>query len=154
MAIESWIDEVVKIAGSVKSHTSGQVKAYAVFKRAEIPEALSVFPCAITRIEGVRMSYSQGGPCIDLVDGVTEFHLFSDIKKANLPELTRYIGKIREAFAASMSLGGKVSHCMLRMNELNLELVQFTYGTEAEHHGILARWEVKENVTGQFTVGG
>lgn len=151
MAVENWIDEVARLAGGIKAHNKGQVKAYLVFERAEIPETISEFPCAITYVQGLRAQYSMGGPCIDLWDGVTEFHLFPDIKKANLPEMVRYFGKIRTAWAGNMSLGGRVDHCVLKA-ENSIEMVQMVYGTEAEHHGLKVYWEVKENVTGDFTV--
>lgn len=152
MAVTDWIDEVVKLAGSVKAHNKGYVRAYLVFKKTEIPETISEFPCAITYVEGLRASYSQGGPCIDLWDGVTEFHLFPDLNKSNFPEMIRYYGKIRTAWAANMSLGGRVEHCVLKAEEA-ITMVKMTYGSEAEHHGLMVHWEVKENVTGMFTVG-
>lgn len=151
MAIELWIDEVAKLAGSVKAHNKGYVRAYLVFSKTEIPETITEFPCAITYVQGLRTQYNQGGVCIDILDGVTEFHLFPDTKKANYPELARYFGKIRAAWAANMSLSGKVDHCILKPDQ-SMEIVAMTYGSEAEHHGIMVHWEVKENVTGQFTV--
>lgn len=150
--LEDWIDDVAKLAGNVASHKGGFVRSYRVFNRAEIPEALSEFPCAVTYIQGVRTQYSVGGPCIDVWDGVTEFHLFPDVKKSNMPELVRYFGKIRGAFAANMSLSGKVDHFVLKVDQTALNLAILTYGVEAEHHGIMAYWEAKENVTGQVTV--
>ncbi len=151
--IEDWIDKVAAIAGSVRGAKTGMVRSYAVFKKAEIPEDLSEYPCAITFVDNLKASYSSGGVCIDLWSGTTEFHLFPDIAKGNMPECMRYFSKIRAAFAAAISLGGSVEHCVLRA-DLSLEFVAFTYGTGNPHHGIAAHWEVKENVTGKFTVGG
>jgi hypothetical protein len=152
MALEDWIDEVAKLAGNVASHKGGFVRSYKVFSKSDIPEAINEYPCAVTYIMDVRAQYSLGGPCIDIWNGQTEFHLFPDIKKSNLPEMVRYFGKIRAAWAANMSLGGLVSHSKLKPDK-SIEMVQLVYGVEAEHHGIMVYWEVKENVTGQFTVG-
>ncbi len=149
MAIEAWIDELVAVAGSVLSHNGGQVRAYSVFKKKEIPETLNIFPCAITF--GFRMvpSYSDSGPCIDLWEGSTEFHLYPDVKKANYPETMRYFGKIRNAFAYRRRLGGLVDH--LAIQEMTLVTAQ--YGIENEHHAILVTWQVKERVTSEITLG-
>jgi len=151
MAVENWIDEVARLAGNVKAHNKGNVRSYLVFAKSEIPETITEYPCAITYVQGLRAQYSQGGVCIDLLDGQTEFHLFPDTKKTNYPELARYFGKIRAAWAANMSLGGRVDHCVLKPDQ-SLEIVTLSYGSEEEHHGILVHWEVKENVTGEFTV--
>lgn len=152
MALEDWIDEVAKLAGNVASHKGGRVRSYQVFAKSEIPETISEYPCAITYIQGMRTQYSIGGPCVDLWDGVTEFHLFPDTKKSNYPEMARYFGKIRSAWAANMKLSGKVAHCVLKA-EPSMSLATLVYGQENEHHGMMVYWEVKENVTGQFTVG-
>lgn len=149
MAIESWIDELVAVAGSVKSHIGGQVKAYRVFKKSEIPEALSEFPCAITFGFHMVPTYSDSSPCVDLWEGSTEFHLFADDKKANYPEAMRYFAKIRNAFAFRRRLGGLVEHLTLT----DMTLVMAQYGLENEHHAILVTWQVKERVTAEITLG-
>ena len=151
MAIEKWIDEVAAIAGSVVSHKGGFVKAYLVFKKAEIPEALSEFPCAITYGHAVVPSYSDSGPCIDLWQGTTEFHLFSDVKKSNFPELQKYFGRIRNAFANRRRLGGLVEH--ITIIDPGIQLVIATYGIEAAHHALAVSWQVKENVLSEITLG-
>lgn len=151
MAIEKWIDSLAAVAGSVNAHNGGQIKAFRMFAKVEIPESLGSFPCALTYAIRMRPSYSDGGPCIDLWQGVTEFHLFSNTAKANLPEVMRYFAKIRNAFAANRSLGGKVAHVMIREDGMVLSTLQ--YGTENEHHGIVVYWEVKEIVTAEITLG-
>lgn len=151
MAIEDWIDEVARVAGSVPSHKGGFVRAYMVFEKAEIPEALSEFPCAITYGHAVIPSYSDAGPCIDLWQGITEFHLFADVKKSNFPELQKYFGKIRNAFAARRRLGGIVDH--IAIVDPGIQLVTATYGIGVDHHAITVTWQVKENVGGEITLG-
>ena len=75
MAAEKWIDELVRVAGSVKSHAGGSVKAYRVFGKAEIPETIESYPCAFTYGTVLHPSYSDSGPCVDLWEGQTEFHV-------------------------------------------------------------------------------
>lgn len=150
MAIENWIDELVDVAGSVRSDKGDFVRAYYVFKRAEIPEALEKFPCALTYGTVVHPKYGDS-ISTDLWEGVTEFHLFADTKKTNFPEIQRYFGKIRNAFAAKRTLGGKVAH--LAIQEQGIELHVGTYGSEVEHHMLMVYWEVKENVSAEVTLG-
>lgn len=154
MAVENWIDEIAKLAGEVPNGKGGKVKSYRVFAKADFPEGLTVFPCAITYTTQVITSYSQGGPCIDLWKGVTEFHLSEGTAKSEYPAVMRFFAHIRAAFAQHMTLGGKVAYCKLAEDEPSLQgPVVLQYGAEQPHHGIIARWVVKENVTGTFTIG-
>lgn len=153
MAVEHWIDEITALAGTVKTSRGGFVHSYSVYKRADFPEALTDYPCALTYVKGVRSVYSLGGPCLDIWSGVTEFHLYENTNKQNLPQVMKYFARIRNAFAAHMNLSGKVGYCLLDQgdDEESLQLVTLQYGSEEPHLGIIARWTVKENVTGDFT---
>lgn len=154
MAVEQWIDEICKLAGEVPDGRGRRVLSYSVFGKTNFPEGLTKFPCAITYTTQVVSEYSLGGPCIDLWQGVTEFHLSEGSAKSEYPQVMRYFAQIRAAFAAHMTLGGKVAYCKLRDDEPSLQgPVVLQYGTEQPHHGIIARWVVKENVTGSFTIG-
>lgn len=154
MAVENWIDEICKLAGEVANGRGGKVKSYRVFAKTDFPEGLSVFPCAITYTTQVVTTYSAGGPCIDLWKGVTEFHLSAGTAKSEYPDVMRYFARIRAAFAAHVTLGGKVAYCLLDTEQPSLQgPVVLQYGTEQPHHGIVARWVVKENVTGAVTIG-
>jgi hypothetical protein len=148
--IENWIDEVAKTAGNVASLTGGQVKSYRVFGKNEVPEALSVFPCAISYVTAMHPAYSDSLSAA-IYEGRTEFHLFPNTAKANLAGLQVYIGRILNAFAARRQLGGLVAHFLI-VPEMGLELSTLQYGSEEEHHGILVHWEVKEILNG-MTLG-
>lgn len=152
--VENWIDEICKLAGEVSNGKGGKVLSYSVFGKTNFPEGLTVFPCAITYTTQVEMQYSAGGPCIDLWKGITEFHLSAGSEKSEYPAVMRYFARIRAAFAAHVTLGGKVAYCILSIEEPSLQgPVVLQYGTEQPHHGIMARWVVKENVTGKVTIG-
>jgi hypothetical protein len=155
VSIESWIDHLVARWGTIEQvgARGALLHAYRVFEVAEFPEALGVFPCAITYPVHLRPVYSAGGPCIDLWRGVTEFHLFPSASKSNLPALTLYFARIRAAAAGSITLGGRVAHFLIRTDvDGLLGPVELKYGTEEPHWGILCNWEVKENVSGSFAV--
>lgn len=153
MAVETWIDEITALAGTI-SDGNKKVLSYSVFRRANFPESLSVFPCALTYTSEVRSEYSLGGPCIDLWHGTTEFHLVDNIAKSNYPYIMRFFARIKAAFASKMTLNGTVAYFQLRIDEAGLQgPVQLQYGSEAPHLGIVARWVVKENTTSQFVVG-
>jgi len=153
MAVEQWIDEIADLAGTV-SDGKKKVRSYRVFKKAEFPESLSVFPCALTYTSEARMKYSLGGPQTDLWYGVTEFHLTSNVAKSNYPYIMRFFARIKAAFASKMNLNGKVAYFMLRTDEAGLQgPVVLQYGSEEPHLGIIARWVVKEDTSGDFTPG-
>lgn len=154
MAVENWIDEVCKLAGEVDNGKGGKVLSYSVFGKTNFPEGLSVFPCAISYVTQVESQYSSSGPCIDLWRGVTEFHLTEGSAKKDYPAVMRFFSRIRNAFALHRTLNGKVSYIQLSIEDPSLQgPVVLQYGTEQPHHGIVARWVVKENVTGQVTLG-
>lgn len=153
MAVETWIDEIVALAGTI-SDGKVKVRSYSVFNKAEFPESITVFPCALTYTVDVRPAYSLGGPCVDLWSGITEFHLFPSVAKSNYPAIMRYFARIKAAFASKMALNGKVAYFQLRSDEPGLQgPVTLQYGSEDPHLGIVARWIVKEDTTGDFTVG-
>jgi hypothetical protein len=151
VAAERWIDELVRVAGSVKSHAGGSVRAYLVFEKSEIPETIERYPCAFTYGTVVHPFYSDSGPCVDIWEGQTEFHLFPDLSMTHMPEIMRYYAKIRNAFALHRRLGGLVDHCSIRAE--GIVLMEVNYGIEAKHHTLVVYWEVKENVTGEITLG-
>ena len=151
MAAENWIDSITALWGAVDDGKGKYVKSYSVFKRAEFPEALSEFPCAITYITRVpTVLYSAGGPAVVVWQGVTEFHLVPDTKKSNIPYVIRFFDRIIRAAASSITLGGLVSHFLLS-NEEPLQPGSLVYGNEAPHYGVVVNWIVKENPT--ITVG-
>lgn len=155
VAVEQWIDEIARFCGEIEGHDGKPVRSYRVFEKREFPESLTVFPCVTHYVEGVGAVYSTGGVCTDIWNGISEFHLTSNVDKSNLPDVLRYFARIRNAFAGHMRLNGKVAYCLLRPGEENIQgPVALKYGTENPHHGLIVKWVVKENVTGDFVVAG
>lgn len=145
MGAENWIDKVVALWNTVDDGAGRKVRAYRVFGKNEFPEAVNEFPCAITWIPAVPVvQYSAGGPATVLYRGITEFHLYKDTSKTNYPGLIKYIDRIIQAAASSVTLGGIVSHFLLAANDPLVPGV-LVYGSEEPHHGIVVNWVVKEN---------
>jgi hypothetical protein len=154
MAIESWIDAVVAVAGSVVSHKGGTVKSFRVAGKAEVPEALSVFPCAIVYAPRMKAAQYSASICKEIWEVRGEFYLFPDTKKSNLPELIRYYTRIRDAVCAAATLGGLVDHFRFAEGE-PMSMVTLAYEVDQpERHGIVAIWEVKSDVTSEVNVSG
>lgn len=150
MACEAWIDAIAKL-WQVSDGKGSTLRSYRVYERAEFPEALQP-PCVLTYVSEVRMSYSLGGPCIELWNGVSEFHLTPDIGKHHYPAIMLFYARIRNAAAGSMKLGGLVDVFLLRDDEPSIRgPVVMQYGEEAPHLGLVVNWMVKSNVTGAFT---
>jgi hypothetical protein len=153
MAIESWIDDIVRVAGSVASHKGGKVRAYLVAEKAEFPEALSVYPCVLVYPVGVKMQLSSS-MSKEIWSGVMEFYLFPDVKKSNIPTIVRYFKRIRDAMSGKLTLGGKVNHFIFSPDDTAMEFSILTYGDETPRHGISVRWQVKSDVSSEVTVSG
>jgi len=147
MAVENWIDSIAKLWGSVEDGTGKTVHSYSVFERGEFPEAISVFPCAITYVTRIpTVQYSMSGPAVVIWRGVTEFHLVPNIDKTQIPYVIRFYDRIIRAAASSVTLGGKVSHFLLAPED-PLQPGALVYGNEAPHFGVVVNWIVKENPT-------
>lgn len=151
MAVTDWIDEITRLF-EISDGAGGTVRSYAVFEKAEWPEALSVYPCALSYIVDAEMMYSLGGPCIDRYNGVTEFHLTPNTAKSAYPAIMQYFARIRNAAASSITLGGRVAHFLLRTGTgpSITGPVHLQYGGEEPHLGLLVYWQVKESVSGDF----
>ncbi len=152
MALEDWIDDVAAL-WDIGDGEGGLVRSYRAYAdEADWPESLQDLPCAISYTTDCDPTYSTGGPLIDLYRGVTEFHLFPNVYKRNLPVLMRYFARIRNAAAGAITLSGKVAHFLLRRDVPGIQgPVTLTYGQDAPHMGIIVNWEVKESVTGDYT---
>lgn len=155
MAIELWLDEICKLAGTVESNTRGNVRSYWAFKKNEFPEAMSEFPCAITYAQGMRLiGGSDSGPTICLWRGVTEFHITQSTGKQFAPELLPYFGRILSAFLSKRTLGSLVAEFSLIKDDAGEAITagMLDYGTDGvKHMGLAVYWRVKEIVT--VTVG-
>jgi len=151
MAVTDWIDKIAQVF-EVANGKGGTVLSYRMYDRNNIPEALTSYPCAISYVTEARHQYSLGGPCLDFYNGVTEFHLTPNASKANLPYIMPYFARIRDAAAGNITLSGTVAHFLLRLDEASVTgPVTLQYGQEEPHHGLVVRWEVKEEVSGDFT---
>ena len=145
--ITDWVDLVAEMWGTIDNGKGGSLKSYKLFKRAEFPESLSEFPCALTIVPGMtKLQYSVGGPCVGVYEGTTEFHLTKGVSKSNYPFCFTYYEKIIVAAAANLQLGGAVEHFILSANN-PIRFAVLTFGNDDPHLGFVVRWEVKEIMT-------
>lgn len=151
--IETWIDEIAKLAGNVAASASGKsyVRSYWVFKKSEFPETITEFPAAITYVQRMGlMGGSDSGPTILHWYGVTEFHISESTGKQNYPLIMPYFGRILESFLLKRTLGGLVSEFnLLKIGDGDaLTAGTMEYGADGLRHlGIAAYWHVKESIT-------
>lgn len=139
--IEDWIDALAKV-WEISDGAGGLVRSFRLFERAEFPEALSEFPCALSYPTEVEIGIAS--PQMDIWTGITEFHLYPNTAKSNLPGLMRYYHRIKEAVAANLSLGGRVAEFWLSTEGPSIQgPMDLQYGDEAPHHGLLVYWKVK-----------
>lgn len=153
MAVEDWIDDIVDVFAGVTGHHGKPLRAFYVYKKQEFPDAIAVFPCALTFTDGTSPMYSAS-LSLDVWTGITELHLFPDLSRMHYPEIMLYFARIRNAMAGHIQLGGKVEHFLPRV-DAQFPIrgpVRLQYGDEAPHLGIVVQWQVKENVSGEVTI--
>ena len=144
MAITEWIDTLAGVWGTMDDGKGGLVRSYAVFERAEYPESISVYPCALTYVTRLSsLAYPAGGPQRAIWQGVTELHAFPTAAKGYYPELMLYYGRIIRAAAGVVHLGGLVEHFLLAPQDPVVPGL-LRYGAEDAHLGLIINWTVKE----------
>lgn len=155
MAVEDWIDKVVDRWATIVDPKGGNLTAFRVYDKANFPEAISKdnYPCAITFIESMSGQYGQS-ESLEYWLGVTEFHLVPDVGKHHYSYIMRWFKLIRDAAIGAVQLVGSVSNFALRVEGIaSIEgPVVLQYGEEAPHLGLIARWQVKEDVTAEATL--
>ena len=145
--ITDWVDKVAEVWGTIDGGKGSKLKSFYVFKKAEFPESLNVFPSVLTIVPAMtKIQYSAGGPCVGIFEGESEFHLVPNASKGNLPYIHTFYEKIIVAAAANLQLGGAVEHFVL-MAERPIRLGVLTYGNGDPHLGLVVRWSVKEIMT-------
>lgn len=143
MAITDWMPtlktKVTEISGLVQVHTMD-----------ELPGTLQVFPIGIITVTGGAFDYSTGGPCIDLHEVQITIYLANQVlPDANALALP-FIAGMRDKLAGNMRLAGLVDHILPAEGRTYEGPGAIRYG-DKEHTGIIFRYVVKENVTGDFT---
>lgn len=146
--LEDWIDIIAKRFGQIPDGRGGLVRSYRLFEVAEVPEALTVWPCAITYTEDVNMQQPDGGPNVDMWRGITELHLVPGTKKSDIPYMLRFFNRVRVAFSADRTLGGRVQYCRLTVEGPSIEgPIMFDPNTEIANQGLLVHWVVRERLS-------
>lgn len=132
-------------------------KPVRTFALAEIPESVTaeMIPCAITYPTDVQVQYSRGGPTILRWSGQTDYHLTKDVKPANITLILPYFGRILAKVALHLELADRAQ--MSLVQETSQAMTFITYknstGDKDDHQGIVARWEIIQSVSGQYTIG-
>ncbi len=146
--VEDWIDEVAKRFAQIPDGKGGFVRSYRLIEVAEIPEALTVYPCAISYTDDVTMQTPDGGPNVDMWRGLTELHLVPGQKKSDIPYMIRFFGRVRSVFALDRTLGGKVQYCKLTVEGPSIEgPIVFDPNTEIANQGLLVHWVVRDRLS-------
>lgn len=148
--VEFWGPALVARWRTIRDDKGVALLAYEFDK---LPEAVTKVPCALSFIsEPVDLSYSQGEVNMAIWKGKTHFHLTLDVMKKSWNYVNTFYRKITEAAAGSVTLGGKVeSFTLTATNSIGPALLN--WGNVDDHFGLVAYWEVVENLTGKIDVG-
>ena len=154
--VEKWIDTLNAVWAF--EYGRGQVvRTPKCSLKNEFPESLpdlsSKGPLALSWPEKIqKLVYgapNASTPTIIVWRGMTELHLTADVKKTNIAFILPFFGRIVNAAKTNITLGGLVEYLVLEEAE-NLDISVLKYGDEAPHHGIVIRWSVKQNLSGQI----
>ena len=153
MAIENWIDEIPKLWEQIQTHEGGTLKAYRLFDKAEFPETIAA-PAVLTYPTEMSMIYSTGGPIFEHWYGRSDFYLFDNVSKVNLPALISYMRKARNAAIGSITLSSTVVNFSIGSVDLGRPTIEgpleMTYGNaESPYHGFIINWFVKSDISNE-----
>jgi hypothetical protein len=140
--LETWIDELTRVWGTVEDGAGRAVESYPLFERANFPAALNVFPCALTFVDLVKPSASEAA--FNRWSGRTEFHLFNSADPSLLPAVARYYQRIMHAVASHATLGGLVEYFTIDPDAGVAGSLRLQYGSENPHWGAIVSWVVIE----------
>lgn len=145
MAVTDWMPtlkaKVTEITEILQVHTMD-----------ELPATIQVFPSALITVLSGTFEYSVGGPCLDFTTVQVAIYLAGQILPEAYGGAVPLIQKMRDKLAANIKLGGLVDH-ILPAEGLSYEGPgSLRYGDKEGLIGIVFRYTVKENVTGDFTV--
>lgn len=153
--IQSWLDNLCEVMGVTDRHGK-QVRSFHVFDRNELPDAITPesMPCAVSYVTDIQLQYSMGGPTLLFSTGQTEFHLTTDVKPANVAYCMSLFEPIVRACANDMQLGGTVEYFTILQNAgAALQFMTYTNADgRSDHQGVVVRWSVKQNISGDLTV--
>jgi len=150
--IINWIDEVSKIF-EIGSDGRKGMRSFRVFEKNEFPEKIPGVPCVLSYPTGVRYEYSLGGARA-IWKGRSDFYLVDGVEKSKLPWMIGFFARIITAASGNMQLSGTVEHFMLdpSMEGGNVQgPVVLNYGGDDPYLGIVAYWEVKEDISDEIT---
>lgn len=156
-SVETWMDTLCKVWGTVSDGDGGTVRSFLVFERNELPGSFVTAvegACAASYVDSLQLEYSAGGPTLFFWSGLTEFHLTPDVKPANASAVMLYFARIVAAAMQNVKLSNTVEHFFILNTENALQMVTFNHPVtgQPDHQGILVRWQVKQNVSGDYTV--
>ena len=153
MALENWIDRIVVRWAQIETHTGGSLRSYKLYEINEFPEIVTP-PCVLTYPTGVNITYSVGGPIVEHWTGRSDFYLFGNVSKTNLPQLVVYFKKIRNTAISSITLNNTCDYFMIDSQDIGAPSIQgpvvLQYGDgDNPMHGLVVNWKVKENISNE-----
>ena len=143
--LETWIDELTRVWGTVDDGKGSQVVSYPLFEKASFPSSINKFPCALTFVDRVRPGLSEAA--FDNWSGRTEFHFFNSADPSLLPAVARYYQRILHAAATNATLGGLVEYFHIDADAGIAGSLRLQYGSENPHWGAIVNWVVIESAS-------
>lgn len=151
MALHEWIDKISDRWATIETHDGNTLRAHKIFVRDDFPESITA-PAVLTYPSGVGLYYSQGGPVHAHWVGRSDFYLFDNVSKSNLPRLVPYYEKIYISVLGNLTLDNAVVEFSIQESELGQQSIQgpveLSYGNDgAPMLGLIVNWRVKDDIS-------
>ncbi len=150
-SIETFIDELARV-WAFETGDGGTLRSFGLM---EIPDAITptMAPCVFSYPISCKPQYSTGGPTLLFWRGRSEFHLTNDVKPANTAYVVSYFRRILKAAMGSLTLNGTVELFVIPEEDEALIFTTYKRADGADdHQGIVVLWDVKQSVSGAYTV--
>ena len=153
-AAHSWIDKIAEVF-QIVDREGAQLRSFKLAELDDFPNRITSTntPCVVHYITDCQPLYSMGGPTILHWMGQSDFHLTHDVKPANLGRILQFYPLILAAAMSDVQLGGTVAHFVIPDQPGAMRMVTYRDENGAEsHQGIEVRWQVKQSVSGSYTI--
>ena len=155
MTTEPSVETFIDVLAQIWQFDDGRGGTLRSFGLMDMPDAITptMSPCVVSYPLGCQPQYATGGPTLLFWNGRSEFHLTEDVKVGNVPYVVSFFRRIIKAAMANMKLSGTVELFLIPEEENALQFSTYKGADGLDsHQGVVVMWEVKQNVSGSYTV--
>ncbi len=154
MAIENWMPTLETKVGEITGLDGGARSPYQSSNDSTgLPHSLGELPVAIILPTAMQVEYSVAGPFIEVTDVQITIYVVTGILAEAMNSVIPFVQRMRDKLAANISLSSTVNHIL--PVAAPAKWMEGPGGVEYArkiYTGVIFHYQVKENVSGDFTV--